>query len=48
MPQYRGCWRGGAGDGGWGTTLIEVKGREKKEVVGWGACGGVTKELDIL
>jgi hypothetical protein len=28
--------------GRWGSTLIEAKGREEREVVGWGTCGGVT------
>jgi hypothetical protein len=26
--------------GGWVSVFIEAKGREEREVVGWGACGG--------
>jgi hypothetical protein len=31
--------------GGWGSTLIEAKGREDGEVVGLGPCEGVTVEV---
>jgi hypothetical protein len=35
--------------GGWvGSTLIEAKGKEESEFVGWGACGGVTGKWDII
>lgn len=41
LPQSRGMleqWE----ERGWGSTLIEEKGREKRADVGWGICGGVT------
>jgi hypothetical protein len=34
--------------GGWGSILIEAKGREEKEVLGWEACGGVTGKWAII
>jgi hypothetical protein len=34
--------------GGWESILIETKGREEREVVGWRACGGVTKKWNII
>jgi len=30
--------------GEWGNTFIEAKGREEREVVGWGICGGITNQ----
>jgi hypothetical protein len=34
--------------GGWGSTLIEAKGKVEKEAVGWGSCEGVTRKWDII
>ena len=30
-----------------GSTLIEAKEREEREVIGWEACGGVIRKWDI-
>ena len=53
MPQYMQmleCWGGRGWLGGWVSTLIEAKGREKREVVGLmvGTCGGITGKWDII
>jgi hypothetical protein len=31
-----------------GSTLTDTKGREEREVVGWGTCRGVTGKWDII
>jgi hypothetical protein len=33
---------------GWGSILIEAKGREEREVVGFRACGEITGKWDII
>ena len=33
---------------GEGSILREAKGREVREVVGWGVCGGVTGKWDVI
>jgi hypothetical protein len=34
--------------GGWGSTVMEAKGRKEREFVGWGACGVVTWKWNII
>jgi hypothetical protein len=36
------------GEGGLGSTLIEAKRKEEMANLGWGICGGVMGEWDII
>lgn len=42
------CWSSEVGEGEWGRSLIEAKGKVVTEVLGWGPCRGVTGKWDVI